>query len=353
MTKQRRVQETDEIVDSDPRAEEPAQRAAGAENATGGAGASATGTDPDQPAAGQVESPTELRNPRTTDIDTVSTLEMLRQINAEDADVPGAVAGVLPDVARAVDAAVDALRAGRSIHYFGAGTSGRLGAMDAAELPPTYGIEPDAVVAHQAGGAATLDRAVEGAEDDERSGADDAAGLRRGDVALGLAASGRTPYVVGALHAARNAGATTALIGSNPHASLGDDVDVHIAVPTGAEVVAGSTRMKAGTAQKLVLNAFSTAVMVRLGRTYSNLMVGMLAKNTKLRGRTVTILVEASGRDTETCASVLEEAGGDPRVALVALLSGAPVGGADAAIAASDGSVRDALRIVGADGTGP
>lgn len=311
------------------------------------------GTDIGYRTAGQVQSPTELRNPRTTDIDVLPTLDMLRQINAEDADVPDAVAGVLPDVARAVDAAADALRSGGRIHYFGAGTSGRLGAMDAAELPPTYGIDPDTVVAHQAGGAAALDRAIEAAEDDERSGAGDADGVRRGDVAVGLAASGRTPYVVGALRAARTAGATTVLVSSNPHAALGDDVDVHVGVPTGPEVVAGSTRMKAGTAQKLVLNAFSTAVMVRLGRTYSNLMVGMAAKNLKLRARMVAILVEASGRDAETCAGVLEEAAGDARVALVALLSGVPVPDAGEAVAGSDGSVRDALRTVGASGPNP
>lgn len=307
----------------------------------------------EQHATGQVESPTELRNPRTTDIDVLPTLEVLRHVNAEDADVPGAVAGVLPDVARAVDAAVDALRSGGRIHYFGAGTSGRLGAMDAAELPPTYGIDPQDVVAHQAGGAAALDQAIEAAEDDDRGGAEEAADLRVGDVAIGLTASGRTPYVVGALRAARAAGATTVLVSSNPDAPLGGDVDVHIGVATGAEAVAGSTRMKAGTAQKLVLNAFSTAVMVRLGRTYSNLMVGMRAKNAKLRGRIVTILVEASGRDAETCASVLEEAGGDARVALVTLLSGVPVHGAGRALTASDGSVRDALRVAETDGPNP
>lgn len=297
-----------------------------------------------------VVSPTERRNPRTLDIDLLPTLDVLRQINAEDALVAGAVAKVLPEVARAVDAAVDALRAGGRIHYFGAGTSGRIGAMDAAELPPTYGIDAGIVIAHLAGGVAALDRAIEDVEDDQASGAVEAAEVRRGDVAVGLAASGRTPYVVGALRAARQAGATTVLITANPGAAFASEVDVHVGADTGAEAIAGSTRMKAGTAQKVVLNAFSTAVMVRLGYTYSNLMAGMVATNAKLRGRTVTILVEASGRDAQTCEKVLEDAGGDARVALVALLSGASTDSAARAITASEGSVREALRSMAADG---
>lgn len=300
--------------------------------------------------AGQIESPTELRNPRTVDIDVLPTLDILRRINAEDGVVAGAVADVLPAIARAVDAAVDAVRAGGRIHYFGAGTSGRIGALDAAELPPTYGVDPELVVAHQAGGVAALDRAIEDAEDDEDGGRAEATGVRPEDIAVGLAASGRTPYVVGALRAVRVAGATTVLVTANPEAAFGWEVDVHVGVGTGPEAIAGSTRMKAGTAQKLVLNTFSTAVMVRLGHTYSNLMVGMAAKNAKLRGRTVTILVEASGRDAETCESVLEQAGGDARTALVALLSGATVAAATRAVTAADGSVRDALRVVASDG---
>ena len=296
--------------------------------------------------AEKVESPTELRNPDTVDIDTVPTVDVLRRINAEDGRVAGAVDTVLPAIARAVDTAVEALQAGGRIHYFGAGTSGRIGVMDAAELPPTYGVDPDLVVAHQAGGAAARDQAMEDVEDSEEGGAAEATDVGRGDVAVGLTASGRTPYVVGALRAARAAGAVTVLVSSNPEAAFGSEVDVHVGVDTGPEAIAGSTRMKAGTAQKLVLNAFSTAVMVRLGRTYSNLMIGMLAKNAKLRGRTVTVLMEASGRDAEVCEETLEDAGGDARIALVALLSGVPVDRAEAAIASSAGSVREALRLL-------
>lgn len=308
-------------------------------------------TDPSNAAAEQVESPTESRNPRTVDIDQLSTLDMVRRINAEDATVAGAVAEVLPAIARSVDAAVDAVRGGGCVHYFGAGTSGRIGALDAAELPPTYGIDPGTVVAHQAGGLGALGHATEEAEDDEDEGRAEADGVDRSDLAVGLTASGRTPYVVGALRAARAAGAPTVLITANPEAEFGAEVDVHAGVPTGPEVIAGSTRMKAGTAQKLALNAFSTAVMVRLGRTYSNLMVGMAARNAKLRGRTVTILVEASGRDADTCARVLEHADGDARVALVMLLSDATAATAAQAIAASDGSVREALRSLTGDGS--
>lgn len=294
----------------------------------------------------QVKSPTELRNPRTEDIDTLPTLDVLRRINAEDAEVAGAVERALPRLASAVDAAAATLRAGGRVHYFGAGTSGRIGTLDAAELPPTYGVGDDLVVAHQAGGLEALSQAAEDLEDDADSGAADTSQVSEGDVALGLAASGRTPYVIGALRAARAAGASTVMVSANPNAPFGAEVDVHVAVDTGPEAIAGSTRMKAGTAQKMVLGAFSTALMVRLGRTYSNLMVGMVATNAKLRGRTVTILEEASGSDAETCGAVLEQADGDARIALVALLSGAPVARAGEAVAASNGSVRDALTFV-------
>ncbi|RCV51690.1 N-acetylmuramic acid 6-phosphate etherase [Marinitenerispora sediminis] len=291
-----------------------------------------------------VRSPTEERNPRTLDIDLVPTLDALRLINAEDATVAEAVAAALPQVARAVDLGVAALGGGGRIHYFGAGTSGRLATMDAAELPPTYGIDPARVVAHHAGGEGTLREAAEGVEDDSSLGASDAEALNGGDLAVGLAASGRTPYVGGALRRARERGAHTVLVSANPAAALAPDVDVHIGVATGPEVIAGSTRMKAGTAQKLVLNAFSTAVMVRLGYTYSNLMVGVNAGNTKLRGRVVTILTEASGQPADVCAAALAAAGGDTRVALVCLLTGAEPDRAAAEVRAAGGSVRAALR---------
>jgi N-acetylmuramic acid 6-phosphate etherase len=295
--------------------------------------------------ASWVLAPTEERNPDTLDIDLRSTVEILRLINDEDAKVPGAVRAVLPALAQAVDLATEALRGGHTIHYFGAGTSGRIAVLDAAELVPTYDLDPGWVVAHHAGGLQALERPVEDLEDDESVGAADAAGVGSGDVAIGLTASGRTPFVVAALREARARGARTVLISANPDASSGADVDVHVGVATGPEVIAGSTRMKAGTAQKLLLNAFSTALMVRMERTYSNLMVAVTANNAKLRGRVVRILVEATGLDAPTCARAAEEAGGDCRLALVSLLAGLPIEQARQALADAGGGVRRALDL--------
>ena len=249
-----------------------------------------------------VEAPTERRHPRSRELDLMPTQDLLRLINDEDAQVPAAVAAALPAIEAAVDLAVTAMTAGGSVHYFGAGTSGRIAAMDAAELPPTFGLPPERVVAHHAGGAAALDTALEDVEDDQGSGATDADALSPGDLAIGLTASGRTPYVAGALGEARRIGVPTVLVSANPAAEAAAHADVHICVDTGPEVLAGSTRMKAGTAQKLVLNAFSTAVMVRLGHTYAGLMTGVVAKNAKLHGRMVGILAEASGADLDTSA---------------------------------------------------
>jgi N-acetylmuramic acid 6-phosphate etherase len=295
-----------------------------------------------------VDSPTERRNPRTADIDQMSTIEVLRTINAEDRRVPYAVGVVLPDLAMAVDLAVNALSNGHRVHYVGAGTSGRLAAVDAAELPPTYNVPPGWFVAHHAGGQGALSQAVENAEDDEDAGASEIRrDVRPGDFVLGLAASGRTPFVVGALRAARQLGARTAFVSGNPDAKP-VDVDVLITIDTGPEAIAGSTRMKAGSAQKLVLTAFSTAVMVKLGRTYSNLMVSVRATNAKLRGRTVRILREATGLDQQECADALNEANGDLKVALVHLLSGVDVERAADALTETEGHVRRTLELLGA-----
>ena len=304
-------------------------------------------TTPGRGAAVRVAAPTERRNPRTADLDTLPTVEILRLINAEDDRVPGAVATVLDAVAEAVEAAVVTLRAGGRVHYFGAGTSGRIAYTDAVELPPTYAVPVGWFCPHLAGGVEALGRTVEDAEDDAAGGAAEAmACVRAGDVVLGLAASGRTPYVLGALRAARAARARTVLVTANPHAPAAGEVDVFVGVDTGPEVVTGSTRMKAATAQKLVLNAFSTAVMVRLGRVYSNLMVGVVATNAKLRGRMLTILEQATGADEPACRQALAAAGGDLRLALVALLSGAPLDAARSALARSDHRVREALTLL-------
>lgn len=287
--------------------------------------------------------PTERRNPATEHLDTLDTIGVLRLINAEDAGVPAVVAAALPRLAVVVDLAVAALRAGGRVHYFGAGSSGRYATLDAAEIPPTYGYPPDRFVAHLAGGDAALVRAVEDVEDDEDAGRRDAAAVAGGDVVIGIAAGGRTPYVKGALAEAEARGAATALISANPAAPLATPGRVHVLADTGPEAVTGSTRMKAGTAQKLILHSFSTAVMVRLGRTYSNLMVDVAPNNRKLRARQVAMLGMATGAGEPECARSLTEAGGEVRVALLALLAGVPAETARVRLAATGGDVRAAL----------
>ena len=295
-----------------------------------------------------ISPPTEDRNPKTVAIDSLGTAEILELVNAEDARVAGAVAAVIPQLAEAVDAAVAAVHAGGRVHYFGAGTSGRLAVLDAAELLPTFHAPPDLVVAHHAGGTEALLRAVDGVEDSEESGAADAGEVTELDVVLGLAASGRTPYVAGALRAARAAGATTVLVTANPDAPLKELADIVVAADTGAEVIAGSTRLKAGSAQKMILNGFSTTLMIKLGRTWSNLMVDMVATNSKLRARMLRILQEATGADEEACTAALEAADGELKPALVHLLSGADVAQARAALHEADGRVAAALAALGA-----
>ncbi|MFI6828605.1 N-acetylmuramic acid 6-phosphate etherase [Kribbella sp. NPDC050241] len=293
-------------------------------------------------------SPTEQRNPRTLAIDAVGTSEILQLVNNEDARVAGAVGLVIPELTKAVDAAVEAVRGGGRVHYFGAGTSGRLAVLDAAELLPTFHTPEDLVVAHHAGGMDALFRAVENVEDSEDGGAADAATVTGQDIVIGLAASGSTPYVAGALKAARTAGATTVLVTSNPNAPLAPLADIVIAADTGPEVIAGSTRLKAGTAQKLILNSFSTTLMIKLGRTWSNLMVDLVATNKKLRGRMLRILAEATGADEQACEAALAAAEGELKPALVHLLTGATIPAARAALEDAHGRVADALATLGA-----
>ena len=294
-----------------------------------------------------VASPTEERNPRTEDIDTLPVLELLQRLNDEDALVAGAVRAQLPAIAELVDRAVARLAAGGRIHYFGAGSSGRQGLLDAAELPPTYGVAADLFVAHLAGGDAAVRRAREDVEDDPELGAAAARDVGADDVVVGLAASGYTAYVGGALTRAREVGAHTALVTSNPDAPLAGLADTVVCVATGPEAITGSTRMKSASAQKLVLNAFSTAVMVRTGRTWSNLMVDVVASNAKLRGRAVRVLRQATGADEPACAQALERAGQDLKIALVSLLSGCDTEQARRALAASGGRVAVALQTTG------
>ncbi|MEU4559565.1 N-acetylmuramic acid 6-phosphate etherase [Actinoplanes sp. NPDC023936] len=291
--------------------------------------------------------PTERRHPRTADLDRLPTDELVRAIHAEDATVPGAVAAALPRIAAAVDLAVAALDAGGRVHYVGAGTSGRLAVLDAAELPPTYGDDGRRVVAHLAGGPAALLHADPAAEDDADAGAGRMARVvRPGDVVIGVTASGRTPFVGGALLAARAANGRTVLISSNPQAPLAARADVHIAVDTGPEVVTGSTRMKAATAAKIVLHTFSTAVMVRRGHTYANLMIDGAGRNDKLDRRRVGVVAEVTGASPEMCADTLRRAGWNVRVAVVALLAEAGVDAASAALQRCGGTVGDAVAVL-------
>lgn len=290
-------------------------------------------------------------------LDEASTEEILRIINDEDARVVPAVRAEIPYVAEAVERVVAAFRAGGRLIYVGAGTSGRLGVLDAAECPPTYGTPPEMVQGLIAGGREAMFRAQEGAEDREEDGQADleALGVRPPDVVCGLAASRRTPYVVGAVRHARALGCTTLYVTCNPRAQfdLHDVVDVAICVDVGPEVVTGSTRMKSGTAQKLVLNMITTAAMVRLGKVYENLMVDLQMTNRKLRERSKRTVMTVTGVGYEEAEQVLEAADGHVKTALVMLLAGVDAPTARERLAAAEGFVRRALDAPRAVDPGP
>ena len=263
---------------------------------------------------------TERRNPRTRDIDRATAAEIVELINAEDAQVPAAVAAARAELARAIELLEAAFRAGGRLFYVGAGTSGRLGVLDAAECPPTFGTPPEMVTGLIAGGARALVRSVEGAEDDVNAGlaAIKEHGVGDKDVVVGIAASGTTPYVGAALAQAQTVGAKTVLVTcAEPPALLRETCDVCIVVLVGPEVITGSTRMKAGTATKLVLNTLTTGAMVRLGKTYGNLMVDLRAWNAKLEDRSRRILMEVAGLSKVDAAEILLRAGGSVKTALV------------------------------------
>ncbi len=264
---------------------------------------------------------TEQRNPRSRGLDRMSTRAVLRVISREDAQVPAAVARELPRITRAVEAIVHSLRRGGRLIYIGAGTSGRLAALDAAECPPTFGVPPQMVQAVVAGGQRAVSRAREEAEDSAAQGARDLAArkIAARDVVVGLTASGSTPYVIGALAYARRRGALTVGVTSSPRSPISRVAAILIAPRVGAEVIAGSTRMKAGTSQKLVLNMLSTAAMARMGRVYDNWMIGVALTNRKLRLRGLRLLAEASGASVSEAARALRQSGHDLRVALVML----------------------------------
>ncbi|HXT37106.1 MAG TPA: N-acetylmuramic acid 6-phosphate etherase [Chloroflexota bacterium] len=286
-------------------------------------------------------------NPLTRDIDTLGTEAILRLINEEDQRVSLAVAKVVPAIEAVVEQVVAALNAGGRLLYVGAGTSGRLATLDAAECPPTYGIDPQRIQAIMAGGPKAVTEAVEGAEDDAAQGVRDMDALLVGerDMVLGIAASGRTPYVVGALHRARVLGARTAALVGNPRGPVAEAANLVIAPDTGPEVVAGSTRMKAGTAQKMILAMISTAAMIRTGRTYGNLMVHMRVSNSKLRQRAIRMVSQATGASEKIARDTLVAASDHIPTAIVMVETGLSPTQARERLAQAGGVVRVALEL--------
>lgn len=289
---------------------------------------------------------TEQRNPASENIDLLDAEGILRRINEEDHKVPPAVGEQIPAIARAVDAIVSAVRRGGRIFYIGAGTSGRLGVLDASECPPTFGVSPDLVQGIIAGGEPALARASEASEDDASAGQSDLrkSGFLVGDVLIGIAASGRTPYVMGAVEHARGIGALTVGISCASRSNLSQAAEIAIEVVTGPEVIAGSTRMKAGTATKLVLNMISTAVMIRLGLVYSNLMVNVQPTNEKLRDRAIRIVAEAVGKSFGEAEALFEASGRAIKTAIVMGLLHVDRQVADSRIADAHGRLRDVLK---------
>jgi N-acetylmuramic acid 6-phosphate etherase len=289
---------------------------------------------------------TERQNPRTNRLDAMSVPDFLAVMNSEDRRVPDAVATQIPQIARAVEFAVEALNGGGRLIYQGAGTSGRLGVLDASECPPTFGTDPEQVIGLLAGGEQAMFRAAEGAEDSAELGAEDLAGigLSSRDVVVGVAASGRTPYVIGGLDYATSVGARTVSIACNPGAEVGRHAEVAIEVDNGPEVLTGSTRLKAGTSQKLVLNMISTATMVRLGKVYGNLMVDVRPTNEKLVARAIRIIQAATECDEATAREALARSDNHAKTAIVAILCGIDPEAARARLAAAEGFVRAAIE---------
>lgn len=289
---------------------------------------------------------TEQRNPNTMNIDTLSTLDMVKLINQEDHRVADAVGLVSDKIAQAVDVIADQLSRGGRLIYCGAGTSGRLGILDAVECPPTYSTEPEMVQALMAGGYGAIFKAVEGAEDSKELGVQDMQGIqfRKEDVLVGIAASGRTPYVLGCMEYAKQLGAATISVTCCPGSELDCFADIGIAPAPGPEVVTGSTRMKSGTAQKMVLNMLSTGAMIKLGKVYGNLMVDVKPSNEKLVRRCVTIVCSAAECSEEEATAALERCDYRPKVAIVMILRGVDVDAACRMLEDAGGRVAKVLE---------
>lgn len=288
---------------------------------------------------------TESRNPATANLDMMSTLDIVSTMNAEDKKVADAVEAVLPQIARAVDAIAERMSRGGRMLYIGAGTSGRLGVLDAAECVPTFSVPPTLVVGLIAGGETAILRAVEGAEDSVEGGARDleAAGLREVDSVVGIAASGTTPYVLGALAYAKQIGALTVGVACNTPSPVVERAEIGIGVTVGPEVLTGSTRLKSGTAQKMVLNMLSTAVMVKLGKVYGNLMVDMQVTNEKLLARGRRIVAQTAKISEEQAATLLHAAGGSAKTAIVMAVRGVTAEDARQLLDAAGGYLRGVI----------
>jgi len=288
----------------------------------------------------------EDRNPRSMDIDLLPTEDVLRRINEEDGNVPAAVGEVIPQIAEAVDEIVKAFRKGGRLVYSGAGTSGRLGVLDASECPPTFSVPEEMVVGLIAGGDHALRHPIEGAEDDVEQGRKDLIeiGLTENDLLVGIASSGRTPYVIGALNYAKSIGAKTVALSCNPGSAIGDIADIAISPVVGPEILTGSTRLKSGTAQKLVLNMLTTASMIRIGKTYQNLMVDMHASNQKLLARAARIVMQATDCSADEARRVLDLTNNDVKLAILIALTGLDVDAARAALQNAGGFLRTAIN---------
>lgn len=290
-------------------------------------------------------STTESRNERTANLDLMGAEEFLYVMNDEDQKVAGAIRAAIPQIAEAVELIRGSLRNGGRLIYMGAGTSGRLGVLDASECPPTFGTDADMVVGLIAGGPKALTTAIEGAEDSAELGVEDlkAITLTDKDTVVGIAASGRTPYVIGGLDYANGIGANTVSVASNPGAAMSSHADVAIEVDNGPEVLTGSTRLKAGTSQKLVCNMLTTGSMVGLGKVYGNLMVDVKPSNVKLVDRAIRIIQEATGADRSEAEAAFEASGHRPKVAIVAILADTDIATAEQLLENNQGFVRAAV----------
>jgi N-acetylmuramic acid 6-phosphate etherase len=289
---------------------------------------------------------TEQRNPASYQIDTKSTAEILTIINNEDKKVPEAVSQAIPQLTRLVDRAVEVFQKGGRLFYLGAGTSGRLGVLDASECPPTYGVSPDMVQGFIAGGDAALRRSIEGAEDDEKHGIDQlrGAGFSAADMLVGITASGSAPYVLGALRYARSLGSPTGAISCNKDSHTFELADYPIYLPVGPEIVTGSTRMKSGTAQKLALNMITTTAMIRLGKVYNNFMIDLMPVNAKLVERSKRLINEITGCGEVRAAQIFEDSGRKIRTAVIMASLAVSKEEAEALLKQGNGNINNALN---------